>query len=822
LCDFEADGGLVDETSLGARVHLPAEVSFMSHFTSGAGAALLAALACASPLQAGGSPENALLVIDPTNPVSLHVGNYYRAARSIPAANVVYFSPNPGAYTTFADNTHYAFFGTLENQAIADHIDYVILTPGTEFFVAAAGLVSDACSPVNRFAATAPFTLAFHREVILPGTNSQISNGYFAADNTAIGFDSGTPWAGGSPNLAVGRRYFIGAMLGYDGTLGNTLPEILAMIDRSVAVDGTHPAGTFYFMQTTDLARSGPRHGAYPAAAQALTNLGFAAQHLFANLPPAGTSPLGIMTGLADPLIDTTAFNLVPGAFCDHLTSFAATFDIPSQTKLSRWIAKGASGSSGTVEEPCNYAGKFPHARMHVHYAQGLSLGEAWLRSLGYAPFQQLFVGDPLTRPFAHIPSVDLSGVPAGPAAGTLAFQPSATTTHPTAQIGGFELLVDGVAYAQAGPGGTLTFETTAFADGWHELRLLAFDDSSVKSTGRWIGAIEIDNHARAASLSANVSSGELSTRFEFSAAGSGASVSELRLLQGGRVVAASSTSPATLAVFGRTLGAARSRLQLEVQFSDGLLARSAPIEIEVSGTSSTPSGAAPLAFSYTKRLRNDQVGIVELPATFDDALSDGAWTLIGAPANAVILLPTSAPYRFVRPNPGAQGSDSLTFQVTTPSGTSAVATVTLTYEGPVVCTPPVNYCTATPNSTGQPGLMTALGEPSIGTNRFTVGAYQLPPGTNGLFFYGSGKAQLPFGNGFRCVALPVLRIGVRPVSVLGDAAVAIDFTQAPFASGPGAITSGSTKYFQLWYRNPAGGGAGFNLTDGLAVTFCP
>jgi uncharacterized protein (TIGR03790 family) len=68
---------------------------------------------------------------------------------------------------------------------------------------------------------------------------------------------------------------------------------------------------------------------------------------------------------------------VLPGAFCDHLTSYAATFDSSAQTKMSRWISKGASGTSGAVEEPCNYAGKFPHARLHVFYRQGLSLGEA-------------------------------------------------------------------------------------------------------------------------------------------------------------------------------------------------------------------------------------------------------------------------------------------------------------------------------------------------------------------------------------------------------------------------------------------------------------
>ena len=49
---------------------------------------------------------------------------------------------------------------------------------------------------------------------------------------------------------------------------------------------------------------------------------------------------------------------------------------------------------------------------MHVNYFQGLSLGESYLRSLGYAPFQQMFLGDPLTRPFAHL--LEQVGIQAG------------------------------------------------------------------------------------------------------------------------------------------------------------------------------------------------------------------------------------------------------------------------------------------------------------------------------------------------------------------------------------------------------------------------
>ncbi len=769
--------------------------------------------------RAGGGPETAVLIVDPTNAASLEVANRYAAARDLPATNVIHMAANAGSYAAFNATLRAGFLGALEQRAIADHVDFVVLSAGVGFQVAASGIVTDGCSPVNRFAVTTPFTLARAYGSVPAGTSSQLANGYFAANDSALAFDAGTPWASGGPS-AGGTRYLLAGLLGYEGANGNTVPEILAMIDRSVAADGARPAGTFYFCQTGDFARSSPRHGFYPAATASLTALGLPAQHLMANLPAPGSTATGIMTGLADPAIDATAFTLAPGSFCDHLTSYAGTFDGGGQTKMSRWIAKGASATAGTVEEPCNYPGKFPHARLHVYAAQGLSLGEAWFRSVGFAPFQVLFLGDPLCRPFAYLPQPSLAGLPPGPGSGTLALTPSATTPHPTAGIARFELLVDGVSIGSVAPGHGFALDTRVLADGWHDLRLLCFDDSGAQSMGRFRAPLVTDNHGRSATLSVAPAAGDLSTRFDFQVAAAGAPVLELRLLQADRVVAARA-GDGTLAVHGRVLGADRSRLQLEAEFADGRLARSVPVWIDVAGAAGAPSGAAPVAYSARRAARADHAIIVELPATFDDTLSSATWTVVTPPAQGTIL-GGSGPYRIVQPLPGAAGADALTFRVTTPSGTSADATATIVWRAPPACPAPLNYCVATPNSTGLPGTMTWSGSTRVGPNDFSIGAYGLPPSTFGVFFYGDSAIQQPFGNGFRCIASPVVRLGVQTVSVFGDAARAIDFAAAPFASGPGALTVGAEKRFQFWYRNPAGGGAGFNLTDGLAVTFCP
>ncbi|MFN0243175.1 MAG: TIGR03790 family protein [Planctomycetota bacterium] len=771
---------------------------------------------------AGGSPENAVLVVDPTNAQSMLVANYYKEARDIPDANVVYMAPTPPTYAQFAATTLDAFVGALENARIADHVDYVILPPGGSFYMQSSGAITDQCFPVNRFSATAPYAMAFWESTLLSGVGSNFPNGYYRPDDGVHPFDSSTAYWVGIPNdTAAGRRYFIAAMLGYTGALGNTQAEVLAMIDRSVAVDGTMPGGTFYYMRTTDIARSGPRHNAYPAAVASLTALGALALQLFADLPIGNHDCLGIMTGLAAPDLDGANLSVLPGAFCDHLTSYAATFDEGSQTKMSRWISKGASGTSGAVEEPCNYSGKFPHARLHVFYRKGLSLGEAWFRSVLFAPFQTLFVGDPLTRPFAFIPSVTLSGLPPAPASGTIALAPSGTSPHPTAQVASFELQVDGRSMGSCAPGAHFALDTTSLADGWHELRVLGFDDTPARSVGRFVGTIETQNGGKSASLVVNAPSGDLATRFDFDVAASGGTVTAVRLLHNGRVVASSAATPATLSVHGRVLGAGRARLQAEVAFADRKLARSAPVELDVEGAAGTLSGATPVAYGYAKSVRRDHVALVELPSSFDTEFATATWTVLATPAQASVI-GGSGPYRFVKPNANAAGADTLTFRVDTPNGSSGTATIVLVYGDPPACAAPSNYCIGAPNSVGPGASMSSTGSTRVGDNAFVVRASGLPPSTLGIFTYGQGTAQVPYGNGFRCIAPPFYRIALVQADGAGVAEHALDFASAPFAAGASAITVGSTWNFQLSYRNVAAGGALFNLTDGLSVTFCP
>ncbi len=65
---------------------------------------------------AGGSPENAVLIVDPANPVSLQVANRYRTLRDLPDRNVLYFAPNSGSYAAFQNTVKPAFLGSLDQR----------------------------------------------------------------------------------------------------------------------------------------------------------------------------------------------------------------------------------------------------------------------------------------------------------------------------------------------------------------------------------------------------------------------------------------------------------------------------------------------------------------------------------------------------------------------------------------------------------------------------------------------------------------------------------------------------------------------------------
>ena len=193
-----------------------------------------------------------------------------------------------------------------------------------------------------------------------------------------------------APYTALGVRP---AMLVSAGSVDATK----ALIDRGVAARATADA-TAYLATTGDRFRD---------------IRGYAFRTLEAT-PPADvrvvpvqgssvpTSPaMFYFTGAVRvPDLDRFAFD--PGAIADHVTSAGAIFEQSEQMTVLEWLNAGATGSYGTVVEPCNFADKFPNPDIVIRrYAAGASLIEAYWASVAM-PGQGLFVGEPLARPFAQ------------------------------------------------------------------------------------------------------------------------------------------------------------------------------------------------------------------------------------------------------------------------------------------------------------------------------------------------------------------------------------------------------------------------------------
>lgn len=167
------------------------------------------------------------------------------------------------------------------------------------------------------------------------------------------------------------------------------------------------------------------------------------------------------------------------------------------------------------------------------------------------------------------------------------------------------------------------------------------------------------------------------------------------------------------------------------------------------------------------------------------------------------------------------QASGIRSFTVTTdlPAGYT-FGTDTLVFELEKLGT---SYCTSAPNSTGRAAELRATGSPRIADNDLHLLCEHVPAGQPGIFYYGGAKANVPFGNGTRCVAAGsagLFRLPVTFASAEERLELVPDLTDPP--NSVGQVTAGSTWYYQAWFRDPAAGGSTFDFSQGLALTFQP
>jgi uncharacterized protein (TIGR03790 family) len=171
-----------------------------------------------------------------------------------------------------------------------------------------------------------------------------------------------------------------------------------AIIDRGIQSDGSRPPGVAYLIRTQDRARN-VRATGY-ANTETVVRDRLRVRELATPLSEPVVDAIAYFTGTAR-VEEMAQIRFRPGAAADHLTSNGGVLSGSSQMSALEWLRRGATGSFGTVSEPCNHIGKFPSPAAFLdHYLRGDTLLEAYWKSVAM-PGQGLFIGEPLARPFA-------------------------------------------------------------------------------------------------------------------------------------------------------------------------------------------------------------------------------------------------------------------------------------------------------------------------------------------------------------------------------------------------------------------------------------
>ena len=303
------------------------------------------------------------LIVNDADPLSIKISHYYRQRRHIPADNIIHVRFKPGRQTLSAGR-----FRTLRQQVLAqlgNNIQAMALTWALPY-------------RVDCMSITSAFALGFDRAYCSARTCAATRRSPYYNSRSV------TPYSelGLLPSMAIAAADFKHAR---------------QLIDRGRSSDNTQPGGTVYLVSTSDKNRN--------VRAYHFKNIrdyfspSIKIETVRTDFLRNRHDVLFYFTGLKKvPGLNTLAF--LPGAIADHLTSAGGMLDGRSQMSSVRWLEAGATGSYGTVVEPCNLPGKFPDPAIVIDaYTHGSTLTEAYWKSV-QQPGEGIFIGEPLAAPF--------------------------------------------------------------------------------------------------------------------------------------------------------------------------------------------------------------------------------------------------------------------------------------------------------------------------------------------------------------------------------------------------------------------------------------
>ncbi|MGA2854483.1 MAG: TIGR03790 family protein [Verrucomicrobiota bacterium] len=392
-------------------------------------AAILATLLAAGAVWAGGSGLNVIVVVNQNSTNSVQLGNDYCEQRGVPPQNLLRLTGWTGGSinwnpANFKTNLLNPLLAMVASRGLTNQAQFVLLSMNIPYRVTDGTGQNSTTSALFYGFKTNTAPVAGIASCSLPDNSS---NSYACSE---------LPFSLAMPDTAS-TNSFLAMML-----TDTNLARAEAILKRGVAADSSFPTQTVYLAKTTDTARNVRFVEFDNAIFENQVAGNYAVQRTNTNVT-AFTNLLGLLTGLATFSLKTNAF--VPGALCDSLTSYGGyILENSGQTPLLAFLEAGASGSYGTVVEPCNYTQKFPDPMEYFYEARGFSLAEACYQSV-LNPFEGLFVGEPLAAPFARPGNADWSSLTNGTVLSgqtTLSLNfTAAATILPLAQA---DLFVDG------------------------------------------------------------------------------------------------------------------------------------------------------------------------------------------------------------------------------------------------------------------------------------------------------------------------------------------------------------------------------------------
>jgi len=303
------------------------------------------------------------VIINDSDPLSTRIGRYYQKSRNIPAQNILHVNFEPDRATMSRQ-----LFERVRASVIAqtpDGVQAYALTWAEPYRVECMSITS---------AFTFGFDKAYcSRQRCAATRSSPLFNRRTASPYTDHGI---------RPTISIAAASF---------------EQAKALIDRGIRSDNSQPAGTAYLLSTSDKARN-VRSANYEKIQRHMA--GWIETEIVESdgLKNTGNILFYFTGKVSVPYLETLKF--IPGAIADHLTSAGGRLSGGGQMSALRWLEAGATGSYGTVVEPCNLLGKFPSPGLVMEsYGTGRTLLEAYWQSV-QQPGEGIFIGEPLAAPF--------------------------------------------------------------------------------------------------------------------------------------------------------------------------------------------------------------------------------------------------------------------------------------------------------------------------------------------------------------------------------------------------------------------------------------